>query len=291
MNSTPYGLCFGRTQSNSPIMKLISPMMMKTGRINSRTLVGPMTLPSGPNAMIERVERAYRLWYRVYNDTLVPQYLMEQQPKWFDTSKDLVVGDVVFFRKGTIFEIVKSSDKIIRRVTVKYTNPTEEAPRFTDRSVRSVVKLFSLEDGTWQDEMEKVKRMLAELGDDVTVTSSKDYDVDVLAEGTSNDNTAPHVKKAGDTCTCCCDSHCEVTAHPDSRPITANLRGLRNFMFEMDSKEYDAYPGWDYMDDGVFPESLGLQHRSYLDLHGVKEPEDAITDAAVSLDIDLSMQL
>ena len=38
MNNTPYGFSYGRSASNNKLMKLVSPNMMKIGRINSRAL-------------------------------------------------------------------------------------------------------------------------------------------------------------------------------------------------------------------------------------------------------------
>ena len=56
INNTPYGFSFGRSKSNNKLMKLISPNMMKIGRINSRTLNGPIRLPEGPASMMTKVE-------------------------------------------------------------------------------------------------------------------------------------------------------------------------------------------------------------------------------------------
>ena len=48
MNCTPFGLSCGRNASNVPLLKLISPNMMRMGRSNSRNPIGPFKLPSGP---------------------------------------------------------------------------------------------------------------------------------------------------------------------------------------------------------------------------------------------------
>ena len=95
-----------------------------------------------------------------------------QQPKWFRQDKDLVDADVVMFQKddshldgrwtlGTADQVIKSKDGIVRRVVVKYTNAGEEFPRFTDRNVRSLVKLWSIDDLSIEEDLAKVHEKLA----------------------------------------------------------------------------------------------------------------------------------
>ena len=56
---------------------------------------------------------------------------MLHQPKWFNSDKDLMVGDLVYFLKqdsklaskwilGMVEEISKGRDGVLREVTVKY---------------------------------------------------------------------------------------------------------------------------------------------------------------------------
>eukprot|EP00092_Neocalanus_flemingeri_P018101 GFUD01019591.1.p1 GENE.GFUD01019591.1~~GFUD01019591.1.p1 ORF type:complete len:2548 (-),score=673.50 GFUD01019591.1:927-8570(-) len=178
MNNTPMGLSYGRSQTNTPLLKLISPNMMRMGRINSRNPIGPFRLPSGPSSMMDRVTDCYKLWYKEYQDTMFMKYMLDLQPKWYKSDRDTKCGDVVYFRKrdgkldgpwtiGIVDEVVKSKDGIIRRVNVKYHNPTETEPRFTDRSVRKIVRLFNVEDGSWKEDMMKVQAKLSSVGIDV----------------------------------------------------------------------------------------------------------------------------
>ena len=128
INNIPLGYAYGRNADNSPLLRLLTPNMMRMGRNNVRTLDGPMLLPSGPVEMMKKVEEGYALWFRVFNETLVP--LLVQQPKWFKSSQDLKVGDLVFFKKkdnillnkltiGIVEEVDKSKDGLIRRVEVR----------------------------------------------------------------------------------------------------------------------------------------------------------------------------
>ena len=44
--------------------------------------------------------------------------------------------------------LIRSKDQKIRRVNVRYYNAGENVPRITDRCVRSLVRLFNVEDST-----------------------------------------------------------------------------------------------------------------------------------------------
>ena len=187
LNNTPLGLCYGRSQTNTPLLKLLSPNLMRMGRINSRNPIGPFRLPSGPKSMMERVETCYKLWYREYQDTMMLKYLLELQPKWFKSDRDTKVGDVVYFRKkdgklegpwiiGIIDEVIRSRDGVIRRVNVRYHNANEDQPRVTDRCVRSIVRLFNIDEGSWKDDMLQVQKKLASLNIEVEVANDTPND-------------------------------------------------------------------------------------------------------------------
>ena len=99
LNNTPFGLTAGRSKSNTPLLKLISPQQMKMGRIHARCPSGPFLLPSGPKSLLDRVQDCYKLWFKAYQDTLLMKYLLDLQPKWFKCDRDTKIGDCVFFRK------------------------------------------------------------------------------------------------------------------------------------------------------------------------------------------------
>ena len=72
------------------------------------------------------------------------------QPKWFETSRDIKVEDIVSFLKhdsllskmyqyGMITNIEYGKDGIVRRVDVKYWNANENVNRSTKRSARDIV--------------------------------------------------------------------------------------------------------------------------------------------------------
>ena len=59
--------------------------------------------------------------------------------------------------------VTRSRDGVIRRVCVKYFNHKENKPSFTDRAVRSLVKLFSIDDSYFIQDMAKVEKLVADL--------------------------------------------------------------------------------------------------------------------------------
>ena len=78
--------------------------------------------------------------------------------------EELKVDDIVYFRKveselsskwtvGKIVNVVRSKDGQVRRAVVEYRNSSEESSRTTDRAVRSLIKLFNIDDEGWQADM------------------------------------------------------------------------------------------------------------------------------------------
>ena len=248
LNNSPFGVTAGRGESNTPLLKLLSPQQMRMGRINARSPIGPFKLPSGPKSMLDRVESCYKLWYRAYQDTLLEKYLVDLQPKWFKSDRDTQVNDCVLFRKqegkllgpwqlGMVDEIVRSPDGIIRRVVIRYNNAEENVFRFTDRSVRSVVKLFNVDEETWKDDMKRVQKLLADVDASVLLEGSSDSELNALSGNPvfnySNSSPASPLprnytaavsapEKEDVICRCCCASHHAFTYH-SARPGNLKL--------------------------------------------------------------------
>ena len=92
--------------------------------------------------------------------------------KWFDDKTPIQVGDVVYFQKeenvlssrytvGKVTQVIKSSDGLVRKAEVQYQNASESEPRFTERAVRSLSKLFHIDDTTWRDDMAMQRKLLS----------------------------------------------------------------------------------------------------------------------------------
>ena len=136
---------------------------------------GPVRFPTGPKDLMVKVEQIYKAFFRVWNATMVPKLL--PQPKWFKEGPELKPGDIIYFQKtenelssdwtvGQVHYVTRSRDGVIRRVCVKYFNHKENKPRFTDRAVRSLVKLFSIEDSYFMHDMDKVEKLMTDLKQD-----------------------------------------------------------------------------------------------------------------------------
>ena len=145
--------------------------MLRIGRNNSRALDGPIKLPKGPQDLMKKVEQAYTVFYNLWNVTMVPKLM--KMHKWFDGKAELKEGDIVYFRKteselsskwtvGKVSDVVKSKDGVVRRCTVQYQNSSEDQPCYTDRAARSLIKLFNIDDISWQQEMDLIEKLIEE---------------------------------------------------------------------------------------------------------------------------------
>ena len=179
-NNLPLGFSYGRQQDNTELLKIITPNMLRIGRNNNRALQGPIRLPGNTKELLDLVDSTYKAWFNVFKETVVPRLI--PQPKWFQKEVDLNEEDVVYFRKeekelnselrlGTIEQVIRSRDGIIRRIIIKYFNASENdpamatyRPRFTDRSVRGVVKLWSVDESFLAEDLLEVEKRLKDSG-------------------------------------------------------------------------------------------------------------------------------
>ena len=88
--------------------------------------------------------------------------------------------------------------------------------RVTDRAVRSVVRLFNVEDTTWRQDMALVEALVKDLG--VEYQNNKPGDTGVPAESLP--------------CFHCCSAHCSLLGHP-VRPVQPKVPEDGN-KFEID---------------------------------------------------------
>ena len=145
------------------------------------------------------------------------------QKENFKNSRDLQVDDLVYFQKkeselsspwimGRVDQIIRSRDGVIRRAVVKYRNSGEKEDRVTDRSVRKLIKLYSVDDPDLQVDLNKVQVRLEELQvlakqGDGAFGSAKIISLPRRIELCYPDS-GPALR-----CQCCCESHCAVSVH------------------------------------------------------------------------------
>ena len=275
INNLPMGFSYARDSNNSPLLKLIFPNMLRVGRINVRCLDGPIRLPSGPQELMEKVEKAYMVFYKLWNITVVPRLM--RMHKWFDGKAQIKVGDIVYFRKveselaskwtvGKVTDVVKGKDEIVRRATVQYQNSNEDKPRFSDRAARSFIKLFNIEDESWQEDMDLVEKLIEEAKvkkDESEHENSRSRLKAVDGEGNIVRQVGvqhkPSAKIAKSKFTkpcnsCCCLSHCEKNPHKDDNDVEVKLDQLEC----LDAKDDDE------CDEVLNDEPVDMLDRSWM---------------------------
>ena len=159
-NNIPFGYSYGREQDNTELLRILTPNMLRVGKINSRAIQGPIRLPVSKRELLDHVDKLYSGWFKVFKETVVPRLI--HQPKWFRMEKDLTTGDIVYFKKedsalgitwkvGEVDQVIVGRDGHVRRAIVKYSVVNENDPQkvslqVTDRAAKSLVKLWSIDE-------------------------------------------------------------------------------------------------------------------------------------------------
>ena len=124
----------------------------------------------------------------------------------------------------------RGKDEVVRRAVISYQNASEDVARFTDRGARSLIKLFNIDDNSWQQEMDVVSKLIDEANLLIAEPPSSQFTMKHTGVGlkyklSNNAVTrkpgvqhSPMVKsmkvKHQKACNkCCCFSHCHVTNH------------------------------------------------------------------------------
>ena len=237
LNNLSMGFSYGRAADNTPLLKMITPNMMKIGRLNSRAVEGPVRFPAGPKDLMVKVEQTFDAYFRIWNSTMVPKLI--PQPKWFKESPELKPEDVVYFQKvenvlsskwtvGQVDSLVRSKDGLVRRAFVRYYNYGENEARITDRAVRSLVRIFNIEDNYFIRDMSEVEKLMKTLEMKAEGEPSDDIDVEEkivkptkLKKGADGNYRVQHADMDGidavRPCGCCCVSHCGMNEHKEVR--------------------------------------------------------------------------
>ena len=125
------------------------------GRNKERSPEGSMKVSSDYDRIIKQNNKIYQFWFENWLISHVPKLMF--QPKWFQTSRDVKVGDIVLFLKhdsllsktfqyGMITNIEYGKDGIVRRVDVKYRNANENVNRSAKRSARDIVVIHDVDE-------------------------------------------------------------------------------------------------------------------------------------------------
>ena len=174
INDLPLALPYA--SSNLENLDLITPNRLRLGRNNERSPSGALSVTSDPSKFAKINKDIFNTWFEAWLVSHVPRLMT--QPKWYDSDRDLKVGDIVLFIKnekelcndyqyGKIASTKQSSDGKIRSAEVLYRNSNETNDRTTTRAARQLVRIHSV------DELDIVQ----ELGEIATLYDMK-YQLD-----------------------------------------------------------------------------------------------------------------
>ena len=148
-------------------------------------------------------------------------------------------GDIVMFQKeesaldntwslATVDQLVQGRDGLSRRAILRYKNFKEAFHRVSDRHVRSVVKVWSVDDQNVDEDLAELQKRLRktnrgeELVDQLLAAGPQGPDVPVR-----HHQQAATVTSSSSSCnTCCCSSHCRFGHNPTQKSATAVMRSL-----------------------------------------------------------------
>ena len=131
---------------------------------------------------------------------------------------------------GQVDSVVRSKDGVIRRVNVRYHNAGESFPRFTERSVRSLVRLFHVEDSYFVHDLEVTEKMIETLeeNDEGNDNAPPPLRLVRLKDGNFKIANTSYNKSC-----CCCAAHCKIAAHS---AVTGNMKDhLLEMNYEMET--------------------------------------------------------
>ena len=158
-------LALGNITSQFENMDLLTPNRLRLGRDNDQSPIGPMMVINNPEKFLFTNEKLFNTWFECWLISYVPKLM--HHPKWFQTDRDVKVGDVILFSKkenqlsstyqyGMISDLPRSSDDKIRKVTVRYRNSTEAADRFTNRAVRQLIVIHPVDELNMMEELGQI---------------------------------------------------------------------------------------------------------------------------------------
>ena len=160
INNLP--LALGNVKGDFEMMDLITPNRLLLGRNNDRSPDVPLNVEGSFDKILRQNQKVFNSWFECWLITHVPKLI--EQPKWFQSDRDLKEGDVVLFLKqeselshtyqyGIVHSVVVGRDGCIREVEVRYRNSTEKTDRFTRRATRSLVMIHPVDEITIMQEL------------------------------------------------------------------------------------------------------------------------------------------
>jgi hypothetical protein len=153
INNLPIGLA--NKVDHLENLDLLTPNRLLLGRNNNRCPTAPLVLCSDVKKIVQSNEEIFKVWFRSWLISYVPTLV--PQPKWFETNRNITVGDIVLISKsdkefehlyqyGIVTALHTSKDGLVRAVDVSYQNANENVKRVTKRGVREIVVIHPVEE-------------------------------------------------------------------------------------------------------------------------------------------------
>ena len=183
VNSIPLGYLTHR-EDCAPMLRILTPNFLKINAGANRSPNTLFQLPDSSSDLTQRVEDAYKTFYRIWNEDYIP--LVAKRQKWHDSHDDIQDNDIIYFKLedsplssrwliGKVEGRILSKDGKVRKISVGYKFDTEQGTRdfrVVERPVRQCVKLWDVEETTLFDDIRAVRdacRVI--LGDDELLRS------------------------------------------------------------------------------------------------------------------------
>ena len=121
-----------------------------------------MMVTNNPEKFLFINEKLFNTWFEYCLISHVPKLM--HHPKWFQTDRDIKVGDIVLFLKqenqlsstykyGMISDLSRTSDDKVHKATVHYRNSTEAVDRFPNRAVRQLIMIHPVDELNMMEEL------------------------------------------------------------------------------------------------------------------------------------------
>ena len=167
INNLPIGL--GNKSDSLEHLDVITPNRLILGRNNSRSPNMPLQLSGDFRKIVDNNNKIFDQWFKEWLTSYVPTLV--RQPKWFSTERNVVVGDVVIFKKsekefdktyqyGIVTKTFQSKDGLVRSVEVQYQNFNENVKRLSKRGVRDIIVIHPVDELGISAELDELARNL-----------------------------------------------------------------------------------------------------------------------------------
>ena len=165
INNMPIGL--GSKSEMLESLDILTPNRLILGRNNNRCPSAPLELSNDFRHIIEGNNEVFSIWFKEWLISYVPTLV--EKPKWFESDRNVAVGDVVLFLKaekefertyqyGMVSRVVAGRDGIIRVVEIDYQNHTEKVKRTTKRCVRDIIIIHPVDELGLAQELDDLAR-------------------------------------------------------------------------------------------------------------------------------------